>query len=199
MDNKTPTQGLRERKKTKTKALIQEQALKLFAAQGYNTTTVEQIAQAAEVSPSTFFRYFQTKEAVVLYDSLDPVILNIFKQQPKGISVIRALRNAMQQAFASVNPERLALEMQRFNLVRTVPELRMTMFDEMIRNIDMMAIMIAERTGHGYDDLAVRNLAGAIIGVGMAALLQAHKQPQQDDSVQSFDAALARLEVGLAL
>ena len=53
-----PRPGLRERKKARTKAAIQEHALRLFAAQGYQQTTIDQIADAAEVSPSTFFRYF---------------------------------------------------------------------------------------------------------------------------------------------
>lgn len=56
-DNRPPV-GLRERKKAKTKAAIQQHALRLFRQQGYQATTVEQIAEAAEVSPSTFFRYF---------------------------------------------------------------------------------------------------------------------------------------------
>jgi len=191
--------GLRERKKAKAKATIQEQALKLFAKQGYGATTVEQIAAAAEVSPSTFFRYFQTKEAVVLYDSLDPIILEAFKAQPADVSVIRALRNASMQTFRDLPSERLALEMKRFELVRTIPELRATMLDEMIRNIDMLADMIAERADKDPNDLAVRNLAGAIMGVGMAALLQAYMRPKEINSVQAFDAALARLELGLSL
>jgi hypothetical protein len=48
--------GLRERKKAKTRAAIQEHALRLFRIQGYEATTIEQIADAAEVSPSTVFR-----------------------------------------------------------------------------------------------------------------------------------------------
>ena len=54
--------GLRERKKLKTRAAIQHHALRLFQRQGHEHTTVEQIAEAAEVSPSTFFRYFSTEE-----------------------------------------------------------------------------------------------------------------------------------------
>lgn len=135
----------------------------------------------------------------MLYDSLDPIILEAFKAQPADVSVIRALRNASMQTFRDLPSERLALEMKRFELVRTIPELRATMLDEMIRNIDMLADMIAERADKDPNDLAVRNLAGAIMGVGMAALLQAYMRPKEINSVQAFDAALARLELGLSL
>src|SRR5258708_35242601 len=64
--------GLRERKKQKTKAAIQRAALRLFKRQGYEETTVEQIAAAADISESTFFNYFPSKENVVIYDDNDP-------------------------------------------------------------------------------------------------------------------------------
>src|SRR5207237_10604602 len=60
--------GLRERKKVRTRGAIQHHALRLFREQGYEETTVSQIAEAAEVSESTFFRYFASKEATVLED-----------------------------------------------------------------------------------------------------------------------------------
>ncbi len=66
--------GLRERKKQKTKAAIQRAALRLFKRQGYEETTVEQIAAAADISESTFFNYFPSKEDVVIYDEYDPQI-----------------------------------------------------------------------------------------------------------------------------
>ncbi len=69
------TAGAPSRKKAKTRAVIQRRALRLFHDQGYKATTVEQIAEAAEVSPSTFFRYFRTKEDVFLYDPFDPVLI----------------------------------------------------------------------------------------------------------------------------
>src|SRR5258705_9908756 len=64
--------GLRERKKQRTRETIVAVATKLFVEQGYESTTTAQIAEAAEVSPSTFFTYFPTKADVVfsLFDEI---------------------------------------------------------------------------------------------------------------------------------
>ena len=86
--------GLRERKKARTRAAIREHALRLFREQGYHATTVEQIAEAAEVSPSTFFRYFPTKEDVVLQDDFDILGIAAFEAQPAELSPIAAFRAA---------------------------------------------------------------------------------------------------------
>jgi hypothetical protein len=64
---------MRERKKARTRAAIREHALRLFREHGYGATTVEQIAEAAEVSPATFYRYFPTKEDVVLDNDASPL------------------------------------------------------------------------------------------------------------------------------
>jgi AcrR family transcriptional regulator len=189
--------GLREQKILKAKLSIQECALDLFTKQGYGATTVEQIAEASEVSPSTFFRYFQTKESVVLYDSLDPVIIEAFRAQPNDVSIIRALRNAMSEVFSGLSSDKQRLEKQRSKLMRTIPELQPYIFQELARSIELFADIIAERTHRSSDDLEVRNLAGATIGVGMAALLQVYKNPERTDLISPFDASLAQLEKGL--
>ena len=59
--------GLRERKKRETAERIYRAALKLFRQRGYDATTVEEIAQAADVAKGTFFNYFPTKDAVLGY------------------------------------------------------------------------------------------------------------------------------------
>lgn len=135
----------------------------------------------------------------MLYDSLDPLIIDAFRNQPSDLSVIRALRTAIKVSFQTIPEEKLRLEMERFELLRTIPELRTTIFDEMIRNIDLFADIIAERTGHSVDDLSVRNLAGAVIGVALAAMLEVYKRPKEVNSLSAFDKALARLERGLAI
>ncbi len=77
-----PPAGLRERKKIKLRRAIQAEALRLFQAQGYEQTTVEQIADAAETSTTTFYRYFPTKEDVVLDDDYDPIVEATIASQP---------------------------------------------------------------------------------------------------------------------
>jgi AcrR family transcriptional regulator len=58
--------GLREIKMARTRRLISDKAFELFTENGYERTTIEQIAAAAEVGPRTLYRYFATKETLVI-------------------------------------------------------------------------------------------------------------------------------------
>ncbi len=100
--------GLRERKKARTRAAIREHALRLFREQGYAATTVEQIAAAADVSPATFFRYFPTKEDVVLQDDFDILTtLESLNAQPRDLSPIAAMPGAAASAYAAMTEQDL--------------------------------------------------------------------------------------------
>ncbi len=190
---------LRERNITAAKLAIQTCALQLVARQGYGKTTVEQIAEAAEVSPSTFFRYFKTKEAVLLYDSIDPLIVAAFLRQPSDVLPIRAMRNAVKDLGSTLPKERRQLELQRFKLLNDVPALKNKSFGQMAASIDDLACIIAQRSQKDPDDIAVRNLAGAIVGVMVGVLQQTYKQPTMAIFEGAMDVALARLEKGLEL
>jgi AcrR family transcriptional regulator len=189
--------GLRERKKAKTRAAIQAHALRLFLTQGYHETTVEQIADAAEVSPSTFFRYFPSKEDVVLYDEFDPTLMAALSAQPSELSPVAAFRRALRQVYKEQPSEATEREQQRHALVRAVPELRARMVDGLVSGLELLTDALAQRTGRPRDDIAVRTLAAAIVGIGAAATLRAGDKPAE--SFEEFDAQLAQLEAGLDL
>jgi AcrR family transcriptional regulator len=190
--------GLRERKKARTRAVIREQALRLFREQGYQATTVEQIAEAAEVSPSTFFRYFPTKEDVVLQDDFDPIAAEKFEAQPPGLHPVAALRVAIHEAFAELPPDQIKQWREVNRLTLAVPELRARTLDEFTRSVSMAAELIAKRQGRDPDDFAVRTVAGAVVGVGLSVMMAAAEDPSAD-IVALMDAGLAHLEAGLPM
>lgn len=193
-----PQPGLRERKKAKTRAAIQRSALRLFQEQGYEATTIEQIAEAAEVSPSTFFRYFPSKEDVALYDDLDPLLISSFAAQPASLSPTQALRGALHEVFAGLSAGAVEQQWERAHLMLMIPELRMRMLDQFTDMIQLIAELVAKRVGRQADDLAVRVYAGAVIGALLATLFDGIGEPI-DAFLARMDAALAYLESGMPL
>ena len=190
--------GLRERKKAKTRAAVRAQAIRMFAEQGYAATTVEQIAEAAEISPSTFFGYFASKEMVIVADEYDQVILDAFRNQPAETPPIRAFRNSVKAAMALI-PRTAAEEQQEYTrrvLTQTVPELRSAMLEQYSVSLDELAEIIAQRTGHTNSDLRVRVVAGALIGVGMAVMMESWGGGPEP---AGLDAYLARFDQGMDL
>jgi AcrR family transcriptional regulator len=88
--------GLRERKKLRTRSTLVDAAAELCLRQGYDNTTVEQIAAAAEVSPRTFSRYFPTKDAVIgaIVVDVAQIVANELARQPAGITAYDAMLRA---------------------------------------------------------------------------------------------------------
>jgi AcrR family transcriptional regulator len=194
--------GLRERKKARTRASIREHALRLFREHGYQATTVEKIAEAAEVSASTFFRYFPTKEDVVLQDDMDVRLIEALERQPPELGPVAAVRAAARQMFDSYTAADMDVLRETTTLTLTVPEIRARALDEFARTISGVAEALAKRAGRPADDLAVRTAAGAIIGVIMAITMPWEGWSEGtafEDSFGQIDEALALLEAGLPL
>jgi AcrR family transcriptional regulator len=166
----SPPTSLRERKKAKTRAAIREHAMRLFEEQGYASTTVDQIAEAAEVSPSTFFRYFPAKEDVILVDDYDPILVEAVRAQPPEVPPIEAIRRAMRDVFLTMSPEVWESERRRQKLFAEVPELRSRALNQMAEALDLICDVLAERTGLAAGDLRVRAMGGAVAGVVLAIL-----------------------------
>ncbi len=201
MSDTGPSAGLRERKKAKTRAAIREHALRLFRERGYAATTVEQIAEAAEVSPATFYRYFPTKEDVVLQDDLDVITLEVLGEVPPDLAPVAALRAAVALSldrFTAADQQRFA---ETTALTLTVPEIRARALDEFTRTLDIFAGALAKRSGRDPGDVAVRALAGAIFGVITAMTLPTlvDGPPNLTDLYAAIDAGLAQLEAGFPL
>jgi AcrR family transcriptional regulator len=196
--------GLRERKKARTRAAIQQEAMRLFRERGYESTTVEEIAEAAEVSPSTFFRYFPTKEDVVLRDDYDELLLQGFLAQPAALTPVQAVRAAMRDiggiAFA-LSPEERELERVRMVLTFSVPEVRAHWMDEFGRAFRRFAEGVAQRAGRSPDDLRVRTFVGAVIGAMLVAMEPLLQDPAREwtDFLPAIDEVLGYLEQGLPL
>jgi AcrR family transcriptional regulator len=182
--------GLRERKKQKTRWLIQEHALRLFKAQGYDQTTVEQIAAAAEVSPSTFFRYFKTKEDVVIEDEFDPLLLGFVASAPASASPTGALRHAVREALALIDDDARAQILDRTRLMYGVPALRMRMLDNFLDQVALIAGALAARADLPADDPELVVLSGALTGA-MIVALTAWQAQDGGDLAAIIDRALA--------
>jgi AcrR family transcriptional regulator len=94
-------EGLRERKKQRTREQIIEAAMGLFAERGYHATTIADIAETADVSPRTFFSYFPSKEAVVFHNvdrDLDSLAAALRDRLP-GETAFDALRRWIDAMF----------------------------------------------------------------------------------------------------
>jgi AcrR family transcriptional regulator len=160
--------------------------------QGFDATTVEQIAAAAEVSPSTFFRYYPAKEDVLTGDGVDALVAGALAAQRPGLGPVAAVRAAVASALASLPAEDLARLADSARLGMSLPGT-----SEFRGTVEALAGALARRAGGECDDFAARLLAGAVIGVIMAAVPQA-LEPGTDLAAR-FDAALAHLEAGLPL
>ncbi len=193
-----PPASLRERKKARTRHAIQRCALALFERQGYDATTVEQIIEEAEVSESTFYRYFPTKASVVLDDDYDPLLVEAFRAQPPELSTLQALRAGFRAVFDEMSAQEMAEQHARIALSLSVPDLRASMLDQFAQAMRMLAEVVGERSGLGADHPQVRTLAGAVVGAAIAAMFTLGGDPDVD-LVSAMDETFATLEAGFSL
>ncbi len=179
--------GLRERKKAQTRAAIQRHALHLFERDGYDATTMEQIAAAADVSPSTLYRYFPTKEDLILTDDYDPVLAATFRAQPPELPILEAFRAAVHEMLTALPAEERTEAAARARLSYAIPEVRARALDHLFTTTDMITELFAERLDRSPDELEVRVLAGTVIGAIMAAQQRVVFDPSADlfDTMES--------------
>src|ERR1700680_1285457 len=121
--------GLREARKARTQRAIQEHAMRLSTERGYGATTVADVAAAADVSSMTVFRYFPTKEHLVMADEYDPIIVERIQARPAKEPLMRRVGAALNESTANLNASDRAMLLARVTLSLSVPALRARMWD----------------------------------------------------------------------
>ncbi|MCV7367757.1 TetR family transcriptional regulator [Mycolicibacterium duvalii] len=184
--------SLRERKKAQTRLAIRREAFRLFDEQGYANTTVEQIAEAAEVSPRTFYRYFKIKEALLISDDHSSPIVRAFVDAPAELSVVAAYRHAMEQVFGGLSADERVNAIAGQQMLYQVPEARGLIYTEYIRLIGLLTDALAERLGPDTEEFERRVTAGAIVGV-LIAISDDNPLPQSElsEALKILDARLS--------
>jgi len=189
----TQTTGLRERKKQKTREAIQREALRLFKEQGYSATTIEQIAAAAEISPSTFFNYFPTKEDVVLYDNYDPILISQLAASPPGEPLSASFRRALDGLGAVMERDRETI-LARARLWVETPELRTRIWEELEKARDLLTALMAAHSGRGSDDFELRVIAMTLVAATFEASLEWLRQDGRGSMVDHVHRALDAID-----
>lgn len=114
----------RTRRRQRNRAAIQEAALRLFERQGYEATTVAQIAREAGVSHMTFFRCFPSKEDVVLRDEYDPMLEELVREQPDTLPAVERIHRATLVGLGRIYEHNREALFARARLLLSIPALR---------------------------------------------------------------------------
>jgi AcrR family transcriptional regulator len=190
--------GLRERKKQRTRQTIIELALRLFDEQGYDETTVVQIAAEADIAPSTFFTYFPTKEDVVFdgYDAFAIRFAEHIESRPPEQTTLEAFDELIRPLIVAFQ-EVSELGVLRYRVIERHPELlkaRRQRFNDLME--DTLRAGFARDLGDDPRTARVQILAGSTVGAftGFEATKMAGIEAGTaalEDQLEMFDALLA--------
>ncbi|MFE7118642.1 TetR/AcrR family transcriptional regulator [Streptomyces sp. NPDC057654] len=194
-----PKLGLRERKKIQTRQAIRRAAYRLFKEQGYDATPVDQIAAAADISPSTVFRYFPTKEDIVLTDEYDAMMEAALRARPPGEPAMESIRHTVIDPLCHVFASEREEMVERTKLLQEVPALRARASESQAESGRILAEVLCERTGRPSGDVEVEVVVGAVLGGFQAALMHWARNGNEEDLIALMEQALDVLIRGLTL
>lgn len=185
-------QSLRERKKARTRLTIRQEAFRLFHTQGYADTTIDQIAQAADVSPRTLYRYFGVKEALLLSSDHTTPIVAAFANAPRELTIVKAYQFAVTEVFGGLSQEERDDAIAGQRMLYQIPDARGLIYSEYVRLIGLLTEALAHRPDAPSAESERRVIAGAIVGVLIAV---SHNNPLPEQALQR---ALAILDAKLS-
>ena len=187
--------GLRARTRRAVRAEIGEAATRLFLAQGFDATTMEQIAREAGISRRSLFRYFSTKEDVVLGNLVEAglAVRDALEARPPVEPPWAALRAAF--ASLSLDPNYSAERNLKISkMIYGTPSLRAAHLEKQLRWQEILVPSIRSRLGIAPDDAADPRapaiVACALTCLGVATEIWARRDGE-DDLAELFDRAVA--------
>jgi AcrR family transcriptional regulator len=189
------TGGLRERKKHRTRQALIDAAVRLFGQDGYDKTTVADIAAAAEVSTRTFFLHFPSKEAIVFANGwarIDIAVHAIATRRPSPRAPIKeTVERAMKAMIddTSMNDLSDGMGALRVRLLAEVPALQAALVQRLFAAQAKVAKALLAAYPDRLDAISASAIVGALFGaVNAAALISV----QQGDSADNIRAAMLR-------
>ncbi|MFE9764575.1 TetR family transcriptional regulator [Streptomyces sp. NPDC005808] len=166
-----PRQGLRELKKQRTRDALLHAALELFTTQGYEQTTVDEIAEAVDVSQRTFFRYFAGKEEAALFTQrlTESQFLTAVRERPLHEAPLEALRRSVLESWDTIGEAieaviPIELHMRTLRLIESTPALLAVSLRRSVELEEEIAQVIAEREGLDVDGDPRPRVAVAVFG-----------------------------------
>ncbi len=187
------TTGLRERKKEATTERLREVALALVAERGFEAVSIDDIAAAADVSKTTFYRYFETKEDVLLGKSSEnlEILRAALEECPPDVPAVEASRHAFHQLAETYQADR-AQKLLVERLTATTPSLAARSLTHQARWEEVIRGDVDRRDPNGEPFLRWL-LAAQIIGAVRGAVSWWLAEGAERELVEFVDEALATL------
>lgn len=190
-----PQPDWRQRKKKTTRDRIRASALRLFEEQGFDATTVEQIAAAAGVSHMTVFRYFPTKEDVALSDSYDPLLAEFLRQTPVAWPVVRRIRTALADGLRQVYDAERDTILAQNKLIVSTPALRERLWASQLDTQQLILQALSAGQDHPHPSFQDKVTVAACLAAATTAILtwvENNGTPELPDLIeQAFDSITA--------
>jgi len=164
--------SLRQRQRAETRQRIQRQAIRLFAEQGYDATTVNEVAAAAGVAAMTVYRNFPTKEDLVLYDDFDQVAAATITELPATGSLADRIARTMLATFDLAIAHDRDFLLTRLRLMISTPALQARHLDSQYRLQEAFVTAIRAGSTDAALEFQARAAASACLGVAHIALLR---------------------------
>ncbi len=199
MSEGTHTSDLRERKRLASMRRIQDVALDLFDAEGFGAVTIERIAAAADVSPSSVYRYFGTKEQLVLWDEYDPVWIDTFVDEITSKPPAVALRRAAEVLIIGPLTTDEEYMRRRTRLIMSEPAIEASSALALYEAAELIGNTLSEALGREHGDLEIQLLSHALVGAFTGAIHHWYESGFATPLGSLLDRALEALDRGFLI